>query len=556
MMIKLLELTNFMRHNTTRLEFPERGVVLVTGMNGSGKSTIAEAVAWALWGETLRKKPPYRKDVSAKAPCIASVTTYDGVTVDRHRKGATTKLDWRGAEEPVKSMSLQEFAGFATTTKAQDSLESLIGSFDTWRASHAFSSSDASRLTQATDKERKLLLENLAFNGSKFDAALQRCRAEQKTVLAKLNEMTLKLARAQERLAAAHQRREAAEAILASLPESVPVGDSTRVAELKAAERVLVEEVRDMREGAQRASGVTSRGDGELGVLQRQLSKLGDTGNCDACGQPVPTALVAGLKSKIAARQAALNASKLAADEEAEGYKQSAKDAESRLQQLRSQLTTFEAELRRSSQVSTARATNEAEIAKATSAVKEAQELLEEAQREVPSLQKEQAVLDAVELVLGLRGVRAAILAKTLKSIELAINAWLPRLAGAHLKVRLTSSHETKAGTISDAIGFEVDGAGEGYGYQASSGGERRRIDIAVLLALSDVACATRGKTPGTLFLDEVLDALDEEGVEAVAQVLQELGKERPVVVVSHNQELAMRLPGAVRWHVVAGKVN
>ena len=551
MMIKLLELTNFMRHNTTRLEFPERGVVLVTGPNGAGKSSIAEAVCWALWGETLRKKPPYRKDVSAKAPCVASVVTHDGVTIERSRKGSTTKLDWQ-----QRATTSDELTDFATTTKAQDRLESIIGGFDAWRASHAFSSSDAARLTQATDKERKLLLEHLALDGAKFDTALQKCRAEQKVAQAKLYEMNIKLARAQERLTSAQQRREAAESILASLPESVPVGDSMRVAHLKSAERVLVEEVREMREGVTRAAGVTGRGDGELGVLQRQLGKLGDTGNCDACGQPVPTPLIEGLKAKIAARRAALDDARHTAEAEAEGFKLSARDAENRLQQLRNQLSTLEAELRRSSQVSTARAANEAEIFKANSAVKEAQVTLEEAQLAVPALQKEQAVLEAVEQVLGLRGVRAAILAKTLKSIELAINAWLPRLAGAHLKVRLTPSVETKSGTISDSIGFEVDGAGEGYGYQASSGGERRRIDIAVLLALSDVACAARGKAPGTLFLDEVLDALDEDGVEAVALVLQELGKERPVVVVSHNQELAMRLPAAVKWHVVDGKVN
>ena len=556
MMIKLLELTNFMRHDSTKLEFPQRGVVLVTGLNGAGKSSLTEAVAWACFGETLRKKPPFRKDVSAKAPCIASVTTYDGLVVERSRKGSTTKLDWRGAEEPVKSLSVQEFAGFATTTKAQDGLESMIGGFDAWRASHAFSSSDAARLTQATDKERKLLLEHLALDGAKFDAALQRCRAEQKGVASKLSELTTKLARAQERLAAAQHSKESSEKILASLPESVPLGDSSKLVQLRRAERVLLEEAQEMRGEAVRRRGSVARGDGELDVLERQLRKLGDSGSCDACGQPIPAAMREGLRGKIAARRSHLEQLRRDADADAEGYQASMRDAETRLQTLRTQIAALDAEVKRSSQVSTARAINEAEISKAARTVAEAKAALAEAEQEAPALQKQHALLEAAEQVLGLRGVRAAILARTLKSIELAINAWLPRLAGAHLKVKLTPSVETKAGTVSDSIGFEVEGAGEGYGYQASSGGERRRIDIAVLLALSDVACAARGKAPGTLFLDEVLDALDEEGVEAVAQVLQELGRERPVVVISHNPELAMRLPQALKWNVEAGKVS
>ena len=43
------------------------------------------------------------------------------------------------------------------------------------------------------------------------------------------------------------------------------------------------------------------------------------------------------------------------------------------------------------------------------------------------------------------------------------------------------------------------------------------------------------------------MDALDRDGLEAVAAVLGDLAKERAVVVVTHSEGLAALLPGASR---------
>jgi len=51
-MITYLKLTNFRRHAETELHFSESDqAVLVSGNNGAGKSTIFEAVQYALYGE-------------------------------------------------------------------------------------------------------------------------------------------------------------------------------------------------------------------------------------------------------------------------------------------------------------------------------------------------------------------------------------------------------------------------------------------------------------------------------------------------------------------------
>jgi exonuclease SbcC len=47
--LKSIELINYRRFKDTLIEFPE-GVIGILGLNGVGKSTIIEAIAWAMYG--------------------------------------------------------------------------------------------------------------------------------------------------------------------------------------------------------------------------------------------------------------------------------------------------------------------------------------------------------------------------------------------------------------------------------------------------------------------------------------------------------------------------
>jgi DNA repair exonuclease SbcCD ATPase subunit len=132
-------------------------------------------------------------------------------------------------------------------------------------------------------------------------------------------------------------------------------------------------------------------------------------------------------------------------------------------------------------------------------------------------------------------------------------------LADAGVRVRLEPYTERAGGGVKDAIALLVDGAGDGHGYRACSAGERRRLDVALLLALAEIARATSGDEPGTLWLDEVFDALDDDGADAVCAAVRELCRDRCVVVITHSPRLADALrtvPGRLVWVMNEGALH
>ena len=99
------------------------------------------------------------------------------------------------------------------------------------------------------------------------------------------------------------------------------------------------------------------------------------------------------------------------------------------------------------------------------------------------------------------------------------------------------SPTRTKAdGGTSDAVTVTLVGAGGESGrYEAASGGERRRVDLAVSLAVLELAEQFAGRSGSTVFVDEAFESLDADGREAAARAMARLAEDRCVVVVTHT---------------------
>ena len=532
--IRNLSLKNFATHEDTSLALPAKGILAITGSNGAGKSTLLECVATALWGESLRGELGW---VSGKSSSVTVST--DGLTASRKKGKSSPKLEWQATGEDTPA--------YETSAKAQAALEVLVGSYDVWRRTCVLSSLDSAAFSLARDSDRKRLLEE--FLGlTMFDGALDACRKDRRAALAAaqaheqaVKDATLQLSFAHQRHATAIKNQKTLLAATGGKDAATLKSEGVRVAELAKNAKADVDAV------VARIANIDATIAHEKGILAADSSRIAKLGadKCGTCGQSV-TDLRAHLKDeadKLAAQKrkhiAALETEQTAAQDELAELQDEYKSLTSKLEALRSdyrlaesmekQRVGIDAEVRDAAALVTEWTEKKAQLASGSNAANDALHL------------------EAVEQVLGLRGVRAQVLDQALAALEQQANAWLSRMPtdSGPLSVLLSGSTQQKSGAVVDSISLQV----RGRPYAACSGGERRRVDVAILLALRELAVAAHGRD-GTLFCDEVFDALDVQGQADVSTALREMAQDRLVVVICHSPSMLEALAPNVRVHV------
>jgi DNA repair exonuclease SbcCD ATPase subunit len=307
----------------------------------------------------------------------------------------------------------------------------------------------------------------------------------------------------------------------------------------------------------------------EASQLEKGLARL-KSSECPTCGQDIPEKLRQGYRDDIEGAQKRAQVAEQTFERAQREVEAQIADLSIELHDLNEQTNALAVERKtRDERARAARREMEEQehlagthkaiglqIKQCEEGIAEVTQAVEAVQVSLAAARKALDELQAVESVLGLKGVRAHVLGKALGGLERVANAWLSRIAGPDLRLKLCPYSEKKTGGISDSISLDVAGAGEGFGYKASSGGERRRIDVALLLALAEVAQAAHGLTPGTLFADECFDALDVDGAYRVAEVLREIARDRAVVVISHSDTLQQVLRPALHYYVDGGTVS
>jgi DNA repair exonuclease SbcCD ATPase subunit len=566
MKVSRINVTNFMVRGSAAIELPANGVVVIVGENGAGKSRFIEAVSYAFWGRTLRGKTPWLTGLVGEV----SVALRDDFIV-RRAVTASGKVILTANGQKAD-----------TNTKTQESLDAQFSDHELWRRTHVFSSSDALHFSDATDSGRKDMLESL-LGLTVFDQAAETCKQEiaqaQTAVTTATNTHT-----------AASAKLEKQQAVFDTwepLPpfdrEPRPVwmgGDAPaqaedaakRIAEYKAELLARIEPVRDTQYDAaydEARQRVNAAEDHHRLVLR---------GECPTCGQKFPTSIqqaTAHLEyaQDECTRLGAQFNGTVTAHAQARCDWVRARDIlhgaiadwqvyagayEAYKRQRAAHAAVVEAYEKRDAlrkNVHEKRVTEH--YARRTEMILECDAMkgglmvatteLAEATRHVQEL---------VEAGRVIKSIRARVLSTTLDGVAAVANAWLARIADPGVSLELKGYSETQAGKLTDKISLEVTGYGGGHGYKAASGGQRRRVDAALLFALAEVASAATGATEGTLWMDEVFDALDDTGQASVAAALTELGQTRTVVVITHSHTLAASINAAARYTVTNGVIQ
>jgi len=107
---------------------------------------------------------------------------------------------------------------------------------------------------------------------------------------------------------------------------------------------------------------------------------------------------------------------------------------------------------------------------------------------------------------------------------------------------------------FNEELNEEVKANGRSVQYISLSGGEKRKVNLAVTLALKDLLLLTDCTQPNLLFFDEIAENLDEEGITGLHGLLQEIKKNKNIFVITHNKVLKSLLYSSKKINVVKEK--
>lgn len=522
---------NFMSSDRIEVELPKTGKVLVTGKNGHGKSTLIEAVCTGLYGKSIRGESGWRLGAAGGV----EITTPKGTTKRTCSASGTKKLHHKDAGG----------GEYTTTKKAQAALSALYGDDQLWRRTSVFAGADMARFSISTDKERKTLLETV-LGLSRFDGALKACRAELSDAKASLSSFMQSRAVCNQQLTGLASELAVANRALGDIQVDVDLPQlRMKHAELTAEVGTLTDqEAKDQwsRDHWLRRQPELVRKIAETEATLRELL----TGECQACGQKLPKKVTE------------VPYDPTQGEDELHDYKKELSEFGScpqidhercqKLTVLNRELAQIDALGRAASQAQTNTEKWQKKCHELGDAVAECRRTLKQRDTEFTDAANTVAILSVCDKALGLKGIRAHILSGALSGLEAVSNMWLSRLVGPRATVSIIEE--------SDKIKFDVKGYGGGRGYKAASEGEKRRVDLSLLLAIGELSRATCGAKEATLWLDEVFDSLDTEGVESALVAVDELAEDRCVIIITHNKEIKARINPTLHLEAVDGKLH
>lgn len=620
-----LSIKNFLTIWNAPLYLDGKGLVLIQGVNeddtsatsnGVGKSSIPDALCWALYGITARDVTGDAVvNKTAKKDCSVAVIMQDGASIyriTRYRKhkefknqtvveGATARED----DEASVWVNLSK----GTEKETQEVIDGIMGcSVDVFRAAIYAGQEQMPDLPKMTDKQLKLLIEEAA-GVARLEGAYMKARekwsgakavadghvANHAAILLRIADTSLKATDAGLKHADFEATRKGRhEGYLGNVAtiKGEMIDIVTRVkamnetvlrAEYDILEEQLAENAkvvaceRELAVAVSRAESTMSRAQFTADASKKEALRVkGAIDNapeemkkpCPECGKPHTEdelgeyCKVMKENLKVRLERVKLDAGALAASQ------RMVEDSKKTLDDYRGKMPDVSAVSARKRELTLAlsgiaglksdlqllKKDHDRNVECANGALTEANPLaaivdhlsgtMTDLQSKAEILlgqikhdQEKSSLYESVVKVFGPAGVRAHILDSVTPMLNERTAEYLTALSDGNISAVWSTLSSTAKGELKEKFNIEVTNEKGAESFAGLSGGEKRKVRLATMLALQDLV-ASRATKPIELWIgDEIDDALDTAGLERLMGVLEGKARERgTVLVVSHNE--------------------
>src|SRR5258706_4952195 len=183
-----LELTNFLAYRQPApLDFTGIHVAVLCGENGAGKSSLLDALTWALWGRARAKTDTElvhqgQTEMRVEFTFLLGEQQYKEVRARKVGKGAQSLLDFQAAGPDGKLVSIGE----ATIPKTQEEINKILRlTFETFTNSAYLVQGQADEFTGKRPTERKQVLAEI-LGLAEWDAYEDRAKKKIQAIVLRL----------------------------------------------------------------------------------------------------------------------------------------------------------------------------------------------------------------------------------------------------------------------------------------------------------------------------------------------------------------------------------
>jgi len=589
----LLKLRNFLSHKDTDVDLSGTGVTLITGRNedeslfvsnGSGKSALLEGLRWGLYGRTARGLSTSEVVREGTDACSVTVEFTDDEgytwTARRKRDGRKTDLSLKRNGEKLSCGTVKE---------TQDRLERAVGMDETaFSCLVAYTSDNQSWFAEQTDSTQKSILESLLGLDelirmeevakdriSRVESALALYRydlekydVEKAGLRDRLKDVNSSIAQTQKALKALSHNEKPKR-------RSAKKRDAGRIEklrkQLRSLEKLKVERKRLMRELRRHSSALAeaaARADAKTAQLLSLPFDLKEGEPCPSCLRPITEEVMEAVKQELDRKRASMQEEIETEVEPATlSILRSMLDIKPSLDAINQRLEGEEDLKREIWQEETAerqeamrlKTQEDAELQSAMTKrqldlslddqrdikrevqgrIEEVEQNVETTRSEVDRLERRLKYLEFWKKGFGRKGLRSYILDSVIGRFNQDVNHHISMITGGSMQVELNTTALLKSGDERERLNWTVKNRSGSSTWKGCSVGERRRINVAVLLSMAGLAYRRSVSQPNLLFQDEVFDPLDDVGCLQVAKVIEEVGKTRRVFVITHKDSMA-----------------
>jgi len=513
MKLNTIKIENFLSIKEATIDFEDFSeLVRVVGVNtdtkpkssnGAGKSSIIEAITFALFGKTIRKTT--EKSITnsyTKGKCRVTITVNDNVVIERTKKPPMLRVNVDGENYTQESIQV-----------TQKYLENFLNiNQSVFLASIVFGQGVATNFLTASADEKRNIIQNF-LNVS--DIFKQRSRIKS-LKSGYYNDKKVANTLLEDSSSSMDKLKQKKKILMSTVKEATVVLRSDKAAFVKKHSIAEIQELeREYRELEVRYTAALQRKSDSEGTVSRATSRIkkNEDAKCEHCDKislraweqnQEDSVLITTHNNIISDSKADIK--KLGAELEDKYIPVDVQDFE-----LIEQLKSVESELK-----------------SVRSRIREQTKVYNKHVAEVTKAQRGYDLMRFWETAFSEQGLIKYIIRNILSFFNERANYYLGFLTAGAFSIE-----------FSEVLQEDIKNKGTQAYFHSLSGGEKKKVSLAVMLALNDLLLLTGKERSNVVFFDEIADSLDEEGIKGLYELIQHITATKRLFLITHNDYLA-----------------